>query len=103
MFTAGLAGIRDKEPLPDPVEENIYRMSNSRQKKHEIRTLPRDLEEALRIMEKSGLIRETLGEHLFDGFLANKRRELAEYANNVPGEYDKQVSDYEVRAYLPFL
>ncbi len=103
MFGAGLAGIRDGERLPDSVEENIYHMSNSRQKKFEIRTLPRNLEEALRVMEKSPLVRETLGVYLFDRFLANKRCELEEYTANVPGEFDKQVSEYEVLRYLPFL
>ncbi|MBN2206409.1 MAG: glutamine synthetase [Candidatus Aminicenantes bacterium] len=103
MFAAGLAGIRVGERLPDPVEENIYRMSNARQRKFEIRTLPRNLEEAVRIMEKSDLVRETLGEGLSGRFLANKRRELEDYAANVPGELDKQVSDYEVRTYLPVL
>jgi glutamine synthetase len=103
MFAAGLAGIRDGERLPEAVEENIYRMSNARQRKFEIRTLPRDLEEALRVMEKSDLVRETLGEGLFGRFLANKRRELEDYAANVPGEFDKQVSDYEIRRYLPVL
>lgn len=103
MFAAGLAGIRDGARLPEPVEENIYRMSGARQRKFEIRTLPRNLEEAVRAMEKSGLVRETLGEGLFGRLLANKRRELEDYAANVPGEFDKQVSDYEVRTYLPFL
>jgi len=103
MFAAGLAGIGGGARLPEPVEENIYRMSSARQRKFEIRTLPRNLEEALRIMEKSDLVRETLGEGLFGRFLANKRRELEDYAANVPGEFDKQVSDYEIRAYLPVL
>jgi len=103
MFAAGLAGIRDGARLPEPVEENIYRMSNSRQRKFDIRTLPRNLEEAIRLMEKSALVRETLGEGLFGRFLVNKRRELEDYASNVPGEFDKQVSEYETRAYLPVL
>jgi len=103
MFTAGLKGIQNKYPLPKPVEENIYRMSNSRQKKFEIKTLPRDLEEAIKVMEKSSLLKETLGDHIFSRFLANKRQEIEEYSRNVSREFDKQVSDYEVKKYLPFL
>ena len=103
MLSAGLDGVRNGTPLPDPVEENIYEMSNSRQKKREIRTLPRNLEEALKIMDKSDLMKEILGPHVFSKFLANKEREIQEYAVNVPGEYDKQVSEYEVKKYMPFL
>jgi len=103
MLRAGLEGIREGYPLPDPVEENIYKMSSARQRKFEIRTLPRNLEEAVRIMEKSRLLRETLGEHIFTKFIANKHAEIKEYNINVSGEFEKQVSDYEVKKYLPFL
>jgi glutamine synthetase len=78
-------------------------MSSARQRKFEIRTLPRNLEEAVRIMEKSRLLRETLGEHIFTKFIANKHAEIKEYNINVSGEFEKQVSDYEVKKYLPFL
>jgi len=103
MLTAGLAGIRGGYPLPDPVEENIYKMSNSRQKKFDIRVLPRNLEEAVKLMEKSSLVRETLGDHIFRTFVSNKHKEIKDYSASVSGEFDKQVSDYEIRTYLPFL
>lgn len=103
MFMAGLKGIDKKYDLPDPVEENIYRMSNNRQKKFKIKTLPRTLKDALRAMEKSELLRETLGDHIFRTFIANKKLEIQEYMQNVSGEFDKQVSEYEVRRYLPLL
>ncbi len=103
MLMAGLTGIRGGYPLPDPVEENIYKMSNAKQKRFEIRTLPRNLEEALRLMDKSPLLRETLGDHVYTTFIANKRTEIEEYNAHVSGEFEKQVSDYEVAKYLPFL
>jgi glutamine synthetase len=103
MFSAGLEGIKKSYKLPEPVEENIYEMSNTRQRKFEIRTLPRNLEEAVKAMEKSGLMKEVLGGHIFEKFLANKRQEIDDYNTNVSREFDKQVSDYEVKKYLPFL
>jgi glutamine synthetase len=78
-------------------------MSPSRQRKFEIGTLPRDLSEAIRIMEKSDLMKDVLGGHIFSRFLANKRQEIEEYNRNVSGEFDKQVSKYEIKKYLPFL
>lgn len=103
MLMAGLTGIRGGYPLAAPVEENIYHMSKAKQKKFEIRTLPRNLEEAVRLMEKSQLLREIFTEHIFTTFIANKRAEIEEYNINVSGEFEKQVSEYEVRKYLPFL
>ena len=103
MLMAGLTGIRDGTPLPDPVEENIYEMSNAKQKKFEIRTLPRNLEEAVKIMEKGLLLQETFTDHIYAMFVANKRAEIEEYNINVSGEFEKQVSEYEVKKYLPFL
>jgi glutamine synthetase len=103
MMAAGAEGIRRKAELVDPVEENIYRMSGARQRKFEIRTLPRSLEEAVEVMGKSAVVRDALGDHIFDKLIANKRKEVEEYARNVSGEFEKQVSDYEIRRYLPVL
>lgn len=103
MLRAGLDGIAKKIKLAPPVEENIYHMSNRRQQKAGIKTLPRNLEEAVSLMEKSVLIKEMLGDHVFSNFIANKKREIEDYLKNVSAEYDKQVSDYEINRYLPFL
>jgi len=103
MLAAGTQGIREKYDLVDPVEENIYHMSNTRQRRFEIRVLPRNLEEAVRLMEKSAVVKDALGEHVFSKLIANKLKEVEEYGRNVSGEFDKQVSDYEVRRYLPVL
>ncbi len=103
MLMAGLKGVKEGYPLADPVEENIYKMSSSKQKKLEIQVLPRNLEEAVKLMEKSELMRDTLGDHIFKTFLANKKAEIEEYNINVSREFEKQFSDFEVRKYLPFL
>jgi glutamine synthetase len=103
MFMSGLKGIREEYKLEDPVEENIYIMSNVKQKSLSIKTLPRNLEEAVKIMSKSEMANETLGEHVFEKYLANKLLEIEEYNSNVSKEYDKQVSEYEIKKYLSFL
>ena len=78
-------------------------MSQAQQRNLDIKTLPRSLEEAVKNMSQSELARQILGEHIFHTFLANKQREIDEYRSNVSKEYDKQVSEYEVKKYLPFL
>lgn len=103
MFMAGFSGILEERELPDPVEENIYTMSSSRQRHLDIKTLPRSLEEAINIMGQSELVKGILGEHIFGKFLANKQQEIDEYRTNVSKEYDKQVSEFEIQKYLPIL
>ncbi|MGB8953339.1 MAG: glutamine synthetase family protein [Candidatus Aminicenantales bacterium] len=103
MLSAGLRGVQEGYPPPEPVEKNIYKMTNSRQKKLKIQTLPRNLEDSVKLMEKSALVRESLGDHIFFKFIANKNCEIKDYNKNVSREFDKQVSEYEVKRYLPFL
>ena len=60
-----------------------------------ITPLPTSLDEAIKVMEKSELVAETLGEHVFDYFLRNKRSEWEEYR--------RQVTKWELDRYLPVL
>jgi glutamine synthetase len=60
-----------------------------------IHQLPQSLNDALKVMEQSELVRETLGEHMFDWFLRNKRREWMEYKT--------QVTPFELNRYLKSL
>jgi len=103
MLAAGLKGIEKKYQVIKPIEENIYKMSLARQKKFAIQTLPRNLEAAVKTMQKSALLKETLGEHIFHTFIANKQWEIEDYQNNVGHEFDNQVSAYEIQKYMSFL
>ena len=58
-----------------------------------IEQLPQDLHEALDRMEQSELVREALGEHIFEWFLRNKRAEWA--------DYQRRVTPFEIERYLP--
>jgi len=95
MLTAGLEGIENKYSLPDPMEENIFHMSPEERRKLGIETLPGSLEEAIRETEKSEMVRETLGDHLFESLLANKRVEWDAYRTH--------VSQFEIEHLLPLL
>jgi glutamine synthetase len=95
MLAAGMKGVREKYILPAPVEENIYEMTPVDRLDKNIETLPGDLYEALQELEKSQLMRETLGDHVFDKFIANKRIEWENYRGI--------VSHYELDKYLPIL
>jgi glutamine synthetase len=92
LLAAGLKGISEGYTLPD--EATSYLESSPReQAKAEVAGLPQSLAEALDAMERSDLVRETLGDHIFEWFIRNKRAEWA--------EYKAQVTPFELERYLP--
>jgi len=95
MLAAGLAGIKGNYDFPDPVEEDIYTMTPEEREARNIQQLPDSLYAAIRLTEKSELVRETLGEHVFQKFLDNKKAEWDRYRS--------QVTGYEIQEYLPLL
>ena len=95
MLAAGLRGIEDKIEPPAPVEKNIYSLSEQEREKYGVRHLPESLGHALSFMEESMLLRETLGEHIFNNFLHVKRKEWEEYR--------MQVTKWEIDNYLPII
>jgi glutamine synthetase len=95
MLAAGLEGIKNKYKLPEPIEENIFEMDVKRREEAGIETLPNNLYEAVKIMEGSKLVKETLGDHIFQKFIDNKKIEWDRYRTH--------VSKYELDSYLSVL
>ena len=73
MLAAGLQGIEKEYEVPDPIEVNVYEMTDEERQKRGIDTLPASLLEAIQITEKSELVRKALGDHVFDAFIANNK------------------------------
>jgi glutamine synthetase len=95
MLAAGLDGIENKYPLPEPVEENVYEMSVEEREKRGIGLLPANLWEAIQVTKQSELVKKALGNHVFNNFITNKEIEW--------DHYRIQVSEYELKKYLPIL
>ena len=95
MLAAGLQGIEKKYKIPKSIELDIYTMSPAEREKHGIESLPDSLYAAVLKMEKSELVKDTFGEKLFEKYIANKKAEW--------DRYRVQVTDYELREYLPTL
>jgi glutamine synthetase len=92
ILAAGLKGVEEGYDLPPEAMNNIYDLTPSERMAEGIESLPSSLAEALDAMEGSELVAETLGEHVFEYFILNKRREWEEYA--------AQVTPFEVERYL---
>ncbi len=95
MLAAGMAGIEGKYKLNEPVEDNIFHMTPEEMAKNKIETLPNSLDAAINMFEKSELMKETLGEHIFNKLIENKRIEWDQYRIH--------VSCLEIEKYLPML
>jgi glutamine synthetase len=93
MIAAGMDGVGQSLTPRASNEENIYEMHPEIRDKHGIEMLPGSLLEAIMETEKSNLVRETLGEHVFERFIANKKVEWDRYRT--------AVTDYEIREYFP--
>jgi glutamine synthetase len=92
MLAAGLKGVREGYELPVEADANLFELDDNALTKLGIGQLPQSLAEALRAMEQSELVREALGEHIFEWFLRNKRREWMDYKTH--------VSQFEIDRYL---
>ncbi len=95
MLAAGLEGIEKGYELPEPVTNNIYELTEEERTKIGIGSLPEDLYEATKEMEKSELVRKALGDQVFGWFIKNKKLEW--------NEYRARVTPYEKEKYLPIL
>jgi len=95
MVSAGLEGIGNEYPAPQPVEENVFEMTEAERKERGIDHLPGSLSEAIEIAEGSDLLRRGLGDHLHESLLTNKKIEW--------NTFRRQVTDWETKRYLPIL
>jgi glutamine synthetase len=92
MLAAGLDGMERKLTPPDPVEENLYHLDAAKLESRKIRQLPGTLREAIDELSRDEVIRDALGDHIFERFVEAKTEEWDEYRT--------QVSAWEVDRYL---
>jgi glutamine synthetase len=95
ILAAGLRGISEDYPLPPEADDNLFTLTSKELAKKGIEPLPSSLHDAVNEMEGSDLLAETLGDHVFEWFIRNKREEW--------GAYQAQVTQFELDRYLPLL
>ncbi len=95
QMAAGLEGVVNSYELVPPTEADIFEMDEKARDEAGITSLPGNLFEAILEVEKSSLVKETLGDHIFEKFVANKKKEWDLFRIH--------VSQYEIDRYLPML
>lgn len=92
LLAAGLDGIENGMDCGKPVNRNIFKMSKREKGRLKIHHLPSSLFEALNYLEKDSVIIEALGNHIYEHFMYNKRREWEEYI--------RVIHHWEIERYL---
>jgi glutamine synthetase len=95
VLAAGMKGLEEKYELPREAEDDVWSLNERERQALGLEQLPKSLYDAIGIAERSELLAETLGEHVFEFFLRNKRQEWEEYRG--------QVSAFERDRMLPVL
>lgn len=95
ILAAGMAGVENSYELPPEASDNIYEHTPEELRAAGITALPSSLYAALGAMERSEIVAEALGEHVFEWFLRNKHEEWNSYRG--------YVTPYELERYLPLL
>ncbi|HET7013102.1 MAG TPA: glutamine synthetase family protein [Streptosporangiaceae bacterium] len=95
ILAAGLKGIEEDYALAPGAEDDVWALTHAERRALGIDPLPQSLSDACNVMQTSELVAETLGEHVFDFFLRNKREEWQEYR--------RHVSEFELDRYLSML
>jgi glutamine synthetase len=95
VLAAGMKGLEEEYELPREAEDNVWSLTARERKALGLEPLPLTLHEAIGCAESSELLAETLGEHVYEFFLRNKRAEWEEYRG--------QVSAFERDRMLPVL
>ena len=95
MLAAGLEGVEKEYPCPESVSGNVFEMDEEERRARGIERLPSSLSEAMEVAEGSELLRRCLGDQLLESLLVNKRMEWESYR--------RQVTEFELKRYLPIL
>ena len=92
LLAAGMRGIEEGYELPEEADANLFEIGDDVLVKLGIEQLPQSLNDALVVMERSELVRDALGEHIFEWFVRNKRSEWRAYKTAVtPFERDRYL------------
>jgi glutamine synthetase len=92
ILAAGMKGIEEGYDLPEATEDDVWELTGAERRALGIKPLPDSLSSATRIMETSELVATTIGEHVFDYVLRNKRAEWAAYR--------AEITPFELARYL---
>jgi glutamine synthetase len=95
MLAAGMDGVENKLEPPEPIEENVYHLNDEELEKRKIPTLPHSLHNAVGELQRDKVLREALGEHIYEKLTYAQLEDWK--------DYKRQVTEWEVKRYYEVL
>ncbi|HOV22194.1 MAG TPA: glutamine synthetase family protein [bacterium] len=95
MSAAGMRGIENNYQLPEPLERDVYHLTDEEMEQLNIKCLPGSLIEAIEVAEESKFLKEVLGDHIYNNLITAKKIEW--------DMYRQQITDFEIKTYFPTL
>lgn len=92
LLKSGLDGIKNQMKVPDPVDRNIYVMTEEERHERGINDLPSTLHNAIKYLRQDDVVKDALGSHIYNNFVEAKRIEWAAFR--------QQVSEWEREQYM---
>ncbi|MDO8593213.1 MAG: type I glutamate--ammonia ligase [bacterium] len=90
MLASGLDGIKSKLAPPESIEENIFKFSDEQAKQHNVGNLPENLRAAVQLLGQDEVVKNALGPHVYENFVAAKTAEWDSYKTFVSGWEQKK-------------
>ncbi len=92
ILASGLDGIIKKSELIEPIDKNLFVLTDKEREDLGVKKLPDNLKEAIDLLSKDELMKSTLGEHIFNKFIEYKNREWIEFKTT--------VTEWELKKYF---
>ena len=93
QLAAGLDGLKHEIDPGPPVDTNVWKLSEDERRQYQMDSLPANLKEAVEALERDEVLTSALGEHILSHFVEAKKKEWTDYI--------AQVSEWELKTYLP--
>jgi glutamine synthetase len=92
ILASGLDAIENNLPLIEPINENLFELTADQREALGVKNLPDNLKEAIELLKEDKLMKETLGDHIFNKFVELKNKEWE--------EFKKTVTEWEIKKYI---
>ncbi|UCE09850.1 MAG: glutamine synthetase [Candidatus Thorarchaeota archaeon] len=92
IIASGMDGINRQLSPPSPISRDVFQLSEEKLRKLRVEMLPSSLDEAIDYLENDKVIRDALGDHIFETYVKIKRKESEDYMRG-------SVTDWEWRRY----
>ena len=95
ILASGLDGIENNLPLIDSINENLFALNQDERDKLGVKSLPDNLKEAIDVLKEDSLMKEALGDHIYNKFIELKSKEWDEFRTT--------VTEWEINRYIKLI